>query len=175
MTYVHANEHGWAKETIPFEVVHTIDGAVKALTNETADYFMWEHFMTKPLVDSGIFRRLGDCPSPWPSFVIAVTKDFCENNPDAIATILTIINAKTRSFKSIPTIDTILASKFNFKKEDAQNWLSLTSWSQKTISEIEINNIQNKLVEYQIITKKVLIQNLLQPFKKKIVIKILAT
>ncbi len=154
MTYVHANEHGWAKESIPFEVVHTIDGAVKALTNETADYFMWEHFMTKPLVDSGIFRRLGDCLTPWPSFVIAATKDFCENNPDAIATILTIINAKTRSFKSIPTIDTILASKFNLKKEDAQNWLSLTSWSQKTISEIEINNIQNKLVEYQIITKK---------------------
>jgi hypothetical protein len=27
--------------------------------------------MTKPLVDKGIFR-IGDCPTPWPCFVIAV-------------------------------------------------------------------------------------------------------
>jgi hypothetical protein len=48
---------------LQFEIINTIDGAVEALTSGTADYFMWERFMTKPLVDKGIFRRVGDCPT----------------------------------------------------------------------------------------------------------------
>jgi hypothetical protein len=46
-----------------FSLRQTIDGAVEALINASADYFMWERFMTKPLVDKGIFRRIGDCPT----------------------------------------------------------------------------------------------------------------
>ena len=56
MAYVNAKNEGWNTENLQFEVVNTIDGAVETLTNGTADYFMWEHFMTKPLVDNGIFR-----------------------------------------------------------------------------------------------------------------------
>lgn len=76
MAYVNAHEQGWKTDDLEFEIINTIDGAVEALTNGTADYFMWEHFMTKPLVDQGIFRRVGDCPTPWPSFVIAVRDEF---------------------------------------------------------------------------------------------------
>jgi hypothetical protein len=43
---------------------------------------MWERFMTKPLVDKGIFRRIADCPTPWPCFVIAVRDEVLENNPE---------------------------------------------------------------------------------------------
>jgi hypothetical protein len=40
-----------------------------------------------------------------------------------------VIN-KTESFKDIPNIDKMLATKFNQKIEDIQEWLSLTEWSQ---------------------------------------------
>jgi hypothetical protein len=40
-----------------------------------------------------------------------------------------VINKKTESFKDIP-IDKMLATKFNQKIEDIQEWLSLTEWSQ---------------------------------------------
>ena len=36
---------------------------------------MWEKFTTKPLVDTNTFRHIGDCPSPWPCFVIAVREE----------------------------------------------------------------------------------------------------
>ena len=49
-----------------FEVIKNLDGAVKGLTEGEADYFMWEKFTTKPFVDDGIFRRIDNCPSPWP-------------------------------------------------------------------------------------------------------------
>src|SRR5690606_3359788 len=74
MAYINANEQGWdIANDVDFEVVNDIKGAVNALGNGSADYFMWEHFMTKPLVDQGIFRRLSDCPTPWPCFVIAAS------------------------------------------------------------------------------------------------------
>ena len=133
--------------------MNTIDGAVVALTEGTADYFMWERFMTKPLVDKGIFRRIADCPTPWPCFVIAVRNEVLENNPDIIKQILNIINKKTISFKSTPDIDAVLAEKYHQKSEDIQEWLSLTDWSQQQLSNEMLNKIQNQLLELKIIDK----------------------
>ena len=154
MAYVNANNQGWKSQNLQFEIINTIDGAVEALTKGTADYFMWERFMTKPLVDKGVFRRIGDCPTPWPCFVIAVRNEILEKHPKLVSKILEIINAKTSNFKEIPTIDTILANKYNQKVEDIQEWLSLTKWSQKQLSEVELNSIQDQLVALKIISKK---------------------
>lgn len=154
MSIVHAKKQGWNLKSLQFNVVNTIDGAVESLANNSSDYFMWEHFMTKPLVDSGIFRRISDCPTPWPSFVIAVRNEILDNYPEEIKSILKTINAKTESFKTILNIDQILAFKYNQKIEDIQKWLSLTTWSQKNLSKNEVNTIQNQLFELEIIDKK---------------------
>lgn len=154
MAYVNAHNQGWKTEELQFEIINTIDGAVEALSNKTADYFMWERFMTKPLVDNGTFRRIADCPTPWPCFVIAVRDEILEQNPDAVKTILEIINQTTEEFKEIPSIDRTLASRYNQKQEDIQEWLSLTEWSQKPLDEKTLNNVQNQLLELSLIDKK---------------------
>ena len=154
MSYVNAHNQGWKTEKLQFEIINTIDGAVEALSNKTADYFMWERFMTKPLVDNGTFRKIADCPTPWPCFVIAVRDEILQNNPDAIKTILEIINQTTEEFKEIPSIDRTLASRYNQKQEDIQEWLSLTEWSQKPLDEKTLNNVQNQLLELSLIDKK---------------------
>lgn len=154
MAYVNANNQGWKTDEIEFEVVNTIDGAVEALTSGKADYFMWERFMTKPLVDKGIFRKIADCPTPWPCFVIAVRNEFLEKNIGSIELILEIINNTTREFKDIPSIDRTLASKYHQKIEDIQEWLRLTKWSQKPLEEKMLNKIQNQLFDLKIIDKK---------------------
>ena len=153
MAYVNANNQNWPSSDLKFEIVNTIDGAVEALTNQKADYFMWEHFMTKPLVDNGVFRRLGDCPTPWPSFVIAVRNEFLDKNRDQVLKMLEIINTITSEFKAIPDIDKKLATTFNQKREDIQDWLKITEWSQEKISEETFYNIQNQLIELGIIDK----------------------
>ncbi|PZQ81545.1 MAG: ABC transporter substrate-binding protein, partial [Flavobacterium johnsoniae] len=154
MAYVNAHNQGWKTENLQFEIVNTIDGAVEALTAGTADYFMWERFMTKPLVDKGIFRRIADCPTPWPCFVIAVRNELLETQPEIIKTVLEIINQTTEEFKDIPSIDKTLSSRYNQKIEDIQEWLSLTEWSQKTLDDKTLNNVQNQLLELSIIDKK---------------------
>lgn len=110
--------------------------------------------MTQPLVDQGIFRRVADCPTPWPCFVIAVRNEFLENHPQTLALLLEIINNTTIEFKEIPSIDRTLASKYHQKTEDIQQWLSLTKWSQKPLEEKVLNKIQNQLFDLKIIDKK---------------------
>lgn len=154
MAYVNAKNQGWNTNELQFEIVNTIDGAVTALTNGTADYFMWEHFMTKPLVDKGVFRRLGDCPTPWPCFVIAVREEVLAKQPEIITKLLEIINAKTRIFKATPNIDKLLAKTYNQKIEDIKEWLRLTEWSQEKIDAVLLDRIQNQLVELNIINSK---------------------
>ncbi|MES2543298.1 MAG: substrate-binding domain-containing protein [Bacteroidota bacterium] len=159
MAYVNAHNQsridpGWKTDNLKFEIVNTIDGAVEALSKGTADYFMWERFMTKPLVDKGIFRRIDDCPTPWPCFVIAVRNEILDTCPEIIEKILEIINNKTVSFKDIPNIDSILALKYNQKIDDIREWLSLTDWSQNQLNEGMLNKVQNQLLELAIIDKK---------------------
>ena len=73
MAYINAENNKWDLEKdLNFEVIKDLKGAIKNLSKGDADYFLWEKFTTKPLVDAGVFRRIGDCPSPWPCFVIAV-------------------------------------------------------------------------------------------------------
>jgi ABC-type nitrate/sulfonate/bicarbonate transport system substrate-binding protein len=154
MAYVNANNQNWNTADLQFEVVNTIDGAVESLTNGTSDYFMWERFMTKPLVDKGIFRRIADCPTPWPCFVIAVRDEILLKHPDTIKKVLKIINSKTKTFKDIPSIDKTLSKNYHQKTNDIIEWLSLTEWSQKSVNEEMLLKIQNQLFDLKIIDKK---------------------
>ncbi|MAX69857.1 MAG: ABC transporter substrate-binding protein [Flavobacteriaceae bacterium] len=156
MAYVNAKNNDWDLEKdLKFEVIKNLDGAVKGLTEEDADYFMWEKFTTKPLVDDGTFRRIGNCPSPWPCFVIAVRQEFIDNNEDDLKVILDIINNTTADFKSIPSIDKTIANRYEQELEDVKEWLSLTEWSQTVIDKKTIKNIQNQLFDLNIIPEKI--------------------
>ena len=155
MAYINAQNNNWDLENdLNFEVIKDLEGAVAGLTKDVADYFMWEKFTTKPLVDDGTFRRIGNCPSPWPCFVIAVRTEFLEQNKDDVKTILNIINKTTCEFKDIPCIDKTIANRYEQKLEDVQEWLSLTEWSQNTIDANTINNVQDKLLALDIIPEK---------------------
>ncbi|MBT8265078.1 MAG: ABC transporter substrate-binding protein [Bacteroidia bacterium] len=155
MAYVNAQNNNWDLETdLKFEVIRNLEGAVEGLTNQVADYFMWEKFTTKPLVDSGVFRRIDECPTPWPCFVIAAHSEFIKSNPETLQTILEIINNTTLDFKSIPCIDSTIANRYDQKLEDVQEWLSLTEWSQDQVSEDVINKVQDQLLALNIIPEK---------------------
>jgi ABC-type nitrate/sulfonate/bicarbonate transport system substrate-binding protein len=155
MSFVNAEQQNWDTANLKFEIVNTIDGAVEALQNGKADYFMWERFMTKPLVDNGTFRRIADCPTPWPCFVITVRNEFLAQNASTVELILETINNTTIEFKSIPSIDRTLASRYHQKLEDIQEWLKLTRWSQKKLDKNTFEKVQNQLHQLNLIENKI--------------------
>jgi len=155
MAIVNAYNQGWDVANLKFKVIGNLQGGIDALTNGEADYFMWEHFTTKPLVDNGTFRLIDDCPTPWPCFVIAVRNEVLENNFEEVKKVLDIINGKTKNFKQIDAIDKILAERYEQQLEDIQQWLKITEWNDgKPISKNTITRIQNKMVQFNVIEKK---------------------
>jgi len=155
MAIVNAYNQGWDLSKLKFKVIKNLQGGIDALTNGEADYFMWEHFTTKPLVDKGTFRRIDDCPTPWPCFVIAVRNEVLENNFNEVKHVLDVINAETKDFKKSNAIDKILAVRYEQQLEDIQNWLKITEWNDgKPITKNLITRIQNKMVKFNVIQKK---------------------
>lgn len=161
MAYLQAQKLGWnTTRELHFKIIKNLEGGVKALRESEADYFLWEKYTTKPLVDSGVFRRIGECPTPWPCFVIAATDSFIENETFKLKSILETINPITKEFKNIADIDTILSKRYGQKREDVQAWLAQTEWSQKNIQKETLENVQNKLLELKLISQKLDINQL---------------
>ena len=161
MAYLQAQKLGWnTTRELHFKIIKNLEGGVKALRDSEADYFLWEKYTTKPLVDSGIFRCIGECPTPWPCFVIAATDSFIENETFTLKSILETINPITKEFKNIADIDTILSKRYGQKREDVQAWLAQTEWSQKNIQKETLENVQNKLLELKLISQKLDINQL---------------
>tara|TARA_R110002126_G_scaffold291772_2_gene457574 strand:+ start:35285 stop:36145 length:861 start_codon:yes stop_codon:yes gene_type:complete len=155
MAIVNAFNQGWDVSKLKFKVIKNLQGGIDALTNGEADYFMWEHFTTKPLVDNGTFRRIDDCPTPWPCFVIAVRNEVLENNFNAVKQVLDIINTETKDFKKIDNIDKTLAIRYEQQLEDIQEWLKITAWNDgKPITKNLITRIQNKMIRFNVIQEK---------------------
>ena len=154
MAYINAENNGWNTDDLGFEVINNLEGAINGLNKGKGDYFMWEHFTTKPLVDQGIFKRVADCPTPWPCFVIAVRSELLEEDEETVKTVLNIINEMTAKFKELPNIDERIAARYEQQLEDVQKWLSLTEWSQELIDEKTIQKVQDKLLSLDIIPEK---------------------
>lgn len=154
MAYVLAKSQGWDPKRLTFEVVNTMDGAARALNEGLADFFMWEHFTTKPLVNQGVFRRLGDCPTPWPCFVVAISEQALKEHRSALRHILEVINVYTEDFKRIPSIDRTLANRYGLTLEDIQMWLGMTKWTQDQLELHVIDNVQSVLFDLNLISKK---------------------
>ena len=155
MAIVNAYNQGWDVTRLNFKVVSNLQGGINALTNGEADYFMWEHFTTKPLVDQGVFRRIDDCPTPWPCFVVAVRNEVLENNFEEVKKVLDIINFETKYFKNRDAIDQTLAKRYEQQLEDIQKWLKITEWNDgKPITKNLLTRIQNKMVQFNVIKEK---------------------
>lgn len=163
MAIVNAYNNGWNLDNLKFKVIGNLQGGIDALTNGEADYFMWEHFTTKPLVDNGTFRRIGDCPTPWPCFVVAVRNEVLEKNVEEVKTILNIINSYTKNFKDIENIDKTLSTRYEQQEKDVQDWLSITEWNDgKPITEDLITAIQNKMINFNVIEQRIKPEDLIR-------------
>ncbi|MDG1572886.1 substrate-binding domain-containing protein [Robiginitalea sp. M366] len=155
MAYVHAKEMGWPLEALKFEVVHTLNGAIEALTAGRADYFLWERFTTQPVVDRGVFRRIGECPTPWPCFVLAGRSEFLQAQRSLAQAICRIINTYTSEFRQIPSIDRTLSNRYGLRLEDVQTWLELTRWSQHQIDSEVLDNAITTLSKLNLLNKDI--------------------
>ncbi len=145
MAYVNANNHNLSINESDFVVVGSLDGAREALKSNTAQLFMWEKFTTKPLVDSGEFKQIGECRTPWPCFVLTVRNEFIEKYPDTLTAILNIINLSCSVLKNNSLAPHMISERYQLKEEDAQLWFKELEYACQP--EIEVSDMQHILAE----------------------------
>ena len=80
---------------------------------------------------------------------------FAEHFKTDLDSILNVINRQTALFKSLHSINKELAVKYDQKIEDIDEWLKITEWSQKQISDEVLDKVQHQLFELDILEHKV--------------------
>lgn len=152
MAFVWARQMDWDPRALQFLKVHTLEGAIQALAAGEADFFMWERFTTQPYVDKEIFRRLTECPTPWPCFVIAARQGFLDQNAKLAVHILEVINRYTTEFKQIPSIDRTFGNRYGIELEAIREWLDLTRWSQEQMETHTLDKVIDTLFDLNLIS-----------------------
>jgi ABC-type nitrate/sulfonate/bicarbonate transport system substrate-binding protein len=154
MAKVQSSNSGIRLKDEDFICVGDLEGARKALAKDKELLFMWEKFTTKPLVDIGELRQIGECATPWPCFVIAATNEFIQKHPLALITLLNTINLECLLLKNNKNAPAMIADRYGIKPEDAATWFRELEYAcQPDIMDLEMEEIFQKLVQYKIIGK----------------------
>ncbi|HEX5419027.1 MAG TPA: ABC transporter substrate-binding protein [Gammaproteobacteria bacterium] len=131
MAFVLSEQKAWPADELRFVLVENLDGAIGAFERGAADIFLWEKFMTKPLVDAGRFRRLGELRAPWPAFVVCASERALRDRAGAIAWVLgKVFEAAGRLITDPAAAAEEIAERYGLRSEDAAEWLRATRWAQ---------------------------------------------
>ena len=169
MAYVNADNYKWDLAKQKFEVVKNLDGGRAYLADGKADYFLWEKFTTKPFVDNGEFRIIGECPTPWPSFVVAVREELLLTHNTEIEQILKIVNESCSQVKRSDNTVNEIAERYQLKEEDVAVWFNETEWAYNGDLDSEtINKVQERLIDLEIIDAKMDFNILCKPFDEQL-------
>lgn len=154
MPQVDAHAKGVKLQDNQFEIIKNLDGALDSLTKLETDVFYWEKYTTKPYVDKGILKHLGDYVTPWPCFMITATDSFIESNSESLSKMLDIIYFTTKQFmQSLNAIEEV-ATRYKLEFDDVENWFHSTEWStRKGVSKKIINNVLYTIRKSGIIPK----------------------
>ena len=134
MSYVYASQKGWLEKHPPEIVVcGGIDGAMVAFEEEKVDLFLWEKFMTKPLVDEGRLGRIDLCRGPWPAFSIAIGEhvdhENLKNLVKDVALTLKKLGRETYIQKVI--------ERYGLQADDVEEWFDETEFACSLSVDIE--------------------------------------
>lgn len=154
MAHVLADRLGLRLDGDSFVAVGDLDGARAALAGGDAEVFLWDRFMTSPLVEAGEFRRIDVQPTPWPAFVVAAS-DALLAQPEARSVldgVLTAVAREATAFSGLASASTMISDRYGLSPTEADAWLEVTSFATATTVEPEmVAAVENRLVELGIV------------------------
>ena len=129
-----------------FVLVENMPGAIQSLEANQSQVFFWEKYTTKPNVDNGYLRRIGEFITPWSCFQIVASDEILAKHPDKVEAILKTINFTCKQFMTADNSIDMILTHFDMKPEDALAWFYSTEWNTDyTISEKMLENVMYAL------------------------------
>lgn len=163
-----ANQLGYEIKEDEFVIVKDLNGAREALANGTADLFFWEKYITMPFVHNGEFERIGEVPTPWPSFCIVAHNDFIEKvGYESLREYFLSIHKQTMMMINSGNLVNTIAAEFNLTHFDAVRWYAEVEWNKKLGVDTEVLKATlNRLQQINLVPDEksdLLIQKLVHP------------
>ncbi|WP_339922134.1 ABC transporter substrate-binding protein [uncultured Cyclobacterium sp.] len=130
MTYLLAKKEGWDTKSLNFDIVSNLEGAINSFKDKKTKGFLWEKFTTKPLVDDGHFRRVGEIPTPWPCFVIVASEKMLNENKGLLKKIQKeIYRTNKLLMEDKQSFVLPISVAYKLDQKDIQEWMSQTNWA----------------------------------------------
>jgi ABC-type nitrate/sulfonate/bicarbonate transport system substrate-binding protein len=131
MAIVDANSNGFQLDKKQFSVINDLEGAIDSLNKLETDVFYWEKYTTKPFVDRGQLRRIGEYRTPWPCFVIAASDRILKEQPDAVIRTLRTLHDRCDLFMNGNESEAIqlVSQRHGLQPEDTARWYHNTGWA----------------------------------------------
>ncbi len=159
MAIVDANSQAQQIQKSQFNIIKNLDGALESLQRQETDVFYWEKYTTKPYVDAGQLKRIGEYLTPWPCFVIAATDKILQKDPKSVIRILRTIHDATDRFMHNLDMIPLVSQRYHQKLSDVEAWYARTEWAiHSWVSEQMLNHVVSSLQ-----AAKVLEQNITTP------------
>ncbi len=148
-------------EESQFKVVKNLSGAIDSLNSLETDVFYWEKYTTKPFVEKGLLRRIGEYVSPWPCFVLAASDQIIDSKPKIISKVLRVIHKSCAQFMENDEAIKLVSDRYEIKETDATKWYHSTEWATDGwVSNKMLKNVIYTLREANIIQNDVNLQKL---------------
>ncbi len=155
MAYVLAENQGWEPTDLNFEIVGNFDGALQAFKKDEADIILWEKFTTKPFVDKGTLKRIGQTITPWSCFMIAARNEILEKEENAVRKVLSIIRKYCHDFMLREDAVELVAERYGLQLQDAAAWYRQTGWATNNyVPEKMLKDVIKTLYDVKVIDSK---------------------
>jgi len=122
MAGVLASANGWEQSDVSYKVVGPFKDLRDSVNSGDTAAFLWEYFTTKPFVDSGEVKFIGEITTPWSCFMLAARKDYIEKNADLLKNMLEGLHESIEEFNSSPDMERTIAKEYGLQLEDAKAW-----------------------------------------------------
>lgn len=164
-----AERENWNPETLQFEVVSNLPGALEAYKSNPDGLFLWEKFTTKPWVDSKQMKRIGEIPSPWPCFsIIASDKALKEFGQEIYQLRDLVYEEAYRLEKSKSETIRAISIAYELQEKDVKSWVSQTKWATtETVSLGDLKKSMQKMVKLGILKESIQPQSFLRIHRVK--------
>lgn len=143
MASVLAEREKWNNQSIEFQIIDNLDGALAAYENNPDGLFLWEKFTTKPFVDQGHLKRLGEIPSPWPCFTMIASQKAMDTFGDVLFQLRDLVYEESQRLKNSKDTSKAISSFYQLNEEDIKDWMTQTTWA--TAPEISVGEFESAM------------------------------
>ncbi|MCE7053847.1 ABC transporter substrate-binding protein [Algoriphagus sp. AGSA1] len=155
MTFVLAKKENWKKENMNFKVIGNLPGALESMDPQLHELFLWEKYTTKPWVDSGEMKRIGEVPSPWPCFVMVASDKAITEFGETIFNLRDLVYDESNKLQHGESSVEDISRNYDLNLQDVREWHNQTVWATKPdISRVQLMRSMQTMKELGILKEK---------------------